>query len=254
MLNFKNKLAFVLGGSGLIGNMVINKLEKLGCKTLNLDIKKPIKLRYDYLKFNCTKIKEIRNYSQITNKYGVPDIFINCAYPKTKDWDKNNFEKVKFISLKENIEKQLITSSFLIKEVAEKNRKKKKKCSIILLNSIYGLVGQDKSIYKGTNVYENISYSITKGALSNLTKQMCSHYSKYGIRVNNVCPGGVLDLKSKKKSKIYNKLLKNYSRRCPMGRMATPEEIADPIIFLASDNANYISGISLIVDGGWTSI
>ena len=39
-----------------------------------------------------------------------------------------------------------------------------------------------------------------------------------------------------------------------MGRMATPEEIADPIIFLASDNANYISGISLIVDGGWTSI
>ena len=124
MLNIKNKLAFVLGGSGLIGNMVINKLEKLGCKTLNLDIKKPIKLRYDYLKFNWTKIKEIRNYSQITNKYGVPDIFINCAYPKTKDWDKNNFEKVKFISLKENIEKQLITSSFLIKEVAEKNRKK----------------------------------------------------------------------------------------------------------------------------------
>ena len=116
------------------------------------------------------------------------------------------------------------------------------------------MVGQDKSIYKGTNVYENISYSITKGALSNLTKQMCSHYSKYGIRVNNVCPGGVLDLKSKKKSKIYNKLLRNYSRRCPMGRMATPEEIADPIIFLASDNANYISGISLIVDGGWTSI
>ena len=90
-------------------------------------------------------------------------IFLLIAHiQKTKDWDKIIFEKVKFISLKENIEKQLITSSFLIKEVAEKNRKKKKKCSIILLNSIYGLVGQDKSIYKGTNVYENISYSITK--------------------------------------------------------------------------------------------
>ena len=43
------------------------------------------------------------------------------------------------------------------------------------------------------------------------------------IRINNVCPGGVLDMESKQKSKIYNKLLKNYSKRCPTGRMATPE-------------------------------
>ena len=56
MLNFKKKLAFVLGGSGLIGKSVIKKLEKLECRTLNLDIRKSKKSKYDYLKFDCTNI------------------------------------------------------------------------------------------------------------------------------------------------------------------------------------------------------
>ena len=141
----------------------------------------------------------------------------------------------------------------IIREVAEINKKRKKKCSIVLLGSIYGIVGQDINIYKGTKITENVTYSIIKGAIVNLTKQMCSYYSKFGIRVNNVCPGGVYD-EANKKYKSYNTFLKNYSKRCPIGRMAQPKEVADPIVFLASDNASYISGISLLIDGGWTSI
>ena len=95
-----------------------------------------------------------------------------------------------------------------------------------MLSSIYGLVGQDRDIYKGTDISENVSYSIIKGGIINLTKQMGSYYSKHNIRVNNVSPGGVYD-KSKKNNKKYQKLLRNYSNRCPMKRMAKPEEIAD---------------------------
>ena len=134
MLNFKKKLAFVLGGSGLIGKSVIKKLEKLECRTLNLDIRKSKKSKYDYLKFDCTNIKDIQNYSKIVNKYGVPDIFINCSYPKTKDWNKSSFKNIKFKSFKKNLEMQLTTSTYLVKEVAENSRKKKKKCSIVLLS------------------------------------------------------------------------------------------------------------------------
>ena len=254
MFNFSKKTAYVLGGSGLIGRAVISKLDKCGCKIVNLDIKKIKNSKHNFFKFDCTNKKIIQNYFKVVKKYGLPDVFINCSYPKTKDWNKNSFKEIKLKSVKDNLEKQLILSTFLVREVAEISRKKKKKCSIVLLSSIYGIVGQDTTIYKGTKITENLSYSIIKGAIINLTKQMCAYYTKFGIRVNNVCPGGVLDIKNKKKSKAYNKLLKNYSIRSPIGRMALPEEIADPIVFLASDDASYISGTNLVVDGGWTSI
>ena len=82
---------------------------------------------------------------------------------------------------------------------------------------------------------------------------MASYYSKKGIRINNVCPGGVID-KSKIKSKKYKTFIKNYSSRCPTGRLAEPSEIATSIVFLSSDNSSYITGTSLVVDGGWTAI
>ena len=157
-------------------------------------------------------------------------------------------------SLKKNVETQIVNSSYLVKNVAELNKRKKRKCNIILLGSIYGLVGQDNSIYFGTKIKENLAYSLAKGALVNLTRQMSSYYSRYGIRVNNVCPGGVYDKSISKSDISYKKLVKNYSQRSPIGRMASPEEIAGPIVFLASEQSSYISGTSLVVDGGWTAI
>ena len=233
MFNFFNKTAFVLGGSGLIGSKVIEKLLDLNCKIINLDIKKykPQKnINYNFSKFDCSQINYIKNYKKIIKKFGLPDIFINCSYPKTNDWKKNNFDNISYDSLKKNVEMQLVNQSFLIKEVAQQNKKSKKKCSIVLLSSIYGLVGQDISIYKNTKVSENLSYTITKGALINFTRQMSSFYTRFGIRTNCVCPGGVFDKSISKSNKFYKNLLFNYSKRSPIKRMAHPEEIANPII------------------------
>ena len=121
------------------------------------------------------------------------------------------------------------------------------------MSSIYGLVGQDLSIYKKTDMKENLTYSIIKGGLINFTKQMASYYSKKGIRINNVCPGGIID-KTKIKQKKYKNFLRNYSARVPIGRLANPDEIAKPILFLTSESSSYITGSSLVVDGGWTAI
>ncbi len=252
--NLKNRNAFVLGGSGLIGSEVINSLSLNGCKVINLDIKKCEKHKAKFIKFDVTKYNIKKQYSNVIKKFGLPDIFINCSYPRTSDWKNNSFSKIKINSLKKNIESHITYSSFLIKEVAEANKKKKKNCSIILLSSIYGLVGQDNFLYKGTDVEENMTYSIAKGAIINLTKQMASFYTRHGIRVNNICPGGVFDKKMFKNNAKYKRLVKNYSKRSPIGRMASAEEIAEPIVFLASDYSSYISGTSLVVDGGWTAI
>lgn len=249
------KTAFIIGGSGLIGSQVIKSLLKEKIKTINLDLKKRENSRNSeiFQKFDFKKKGYEKNLLKIIKKYGSPDIFINCSYPKTNDWEKNTFKKITNKSIETNIKINLITSCLSARLIAEECIKEKKKCSIILLSSIYGLVGQDLSIYKNTAIKENVTYSIIKGGLINFTKQMASYYSKKGIRINNICPGGVFD-KKKINQKSYKRFIKNYSSRVPIGRLANPDEIAKPIIFLSSENSSYITGSSLIVDGGWTTI
>ena len=104
------------------------------------------------------------------------------------------------------------------------------------------------------NLSPNMTYSVIKGGIISLSKQMASNYGKYKIRVNSVSPGGVIDKKLSSKSKSSKLFRSNYINRVPLARFAKPEEIAAPIIFLASDSASYITGINLLVDGGWTSI
>lgn len=255
----KNKKAFVLGGSGLIGNEVINKLlNQKKIKVINLDLKQRAVSKSQtnseiFVKFNSNGKNYEGKFLKLIKKYGPPDIFVNCSYPKTKDWSKNTFSQVKLKSIERNVNMNLVSTCYISRLVAEANLAIKKKCSIVMLSSIYGLVGQDLSIYQNTNIRENMTYSIIKSGIINFTKQMASYYSKKGIRINNVCPGGVID-KNKLKLKKYKNFIKNYSARCPMGRLANPEEIASSILFLLSDESSYITGTSLVVDGGWTII
>ena len=89
--------------------------------------------------------------------------------------------------------------------------------------------------------------------MANFTKQLASYYGSYGIRINSVVAGGVkghVKGSKKKQNKIF---LKNYCLKVPLKRLAKPEDIANPIIFLISNNSNYITGTNLIVDGGWSA-
>ena len=76
---------------------------------------------------------------------------------------------------------------------------------------------------------------------------------QYGIRANCICPGGVAGHIKGKKIKQNKKFLSKYKNRTPLGRLARAEEIAPAVGFLASDAATYITGITLMIDGGWTA-
>ena len=124
-------------------------------------------------------------------------------------------------------------------------RKKKVKGNIVQFSSIYGLIGQDPSLYKGTKIRENVSYAVIKGGIINLTRSMASYFGRYNIRVNTICPGGVYDSQN-------SKFLKNYSKLTPLGRMANKDEIIFPVIFLSSEASSYITGTTMLADGGFT--
>lgn len=256
--NFSNYNIYVLGGSGLIGEKVTELFINLNANVVVLDKKKNKYLnnfkKHNFVKFDISNIGNF-NFNNMFIKYGSPDIFVNTSYPRNKNWHNSSFEKLTLKNLKENIDIHLNSYTWTAKIFADEMRKKKIHGSIVLTSSIYGLKGQDMSIYEGTKMTENAIYPIIKSGIINYTRQMASIYGKYKIRVNCVCPGGLYGHDSGTRSIIQNKkFIKKYSIKTPLSRLGYAYEVANSIIFLSSCNSSYTTGINLIIDGGVSSI
>ena len=248
-LSLKHKKIIVLGGNGLIGSAISDLFYKNGAEVLVIDKKKSKQI---------AKVKQIvsdiSNYSkiektlnQIKKNHFIPDVFINCSYPKTPDWKNTNFKKVKYKYLKENIEIHLNSYIWFGKLFADLMKKNKINGSIIQLSSIYGFLGQDGLLYKNTEINESLVYPAIKGAIINSVRSMAAYYGPKKIRVNCISPGGIYD----GHSKLF---LKKYNDKTPMRRMCRADDIAYAALFLASDASSYITGTNLVVDGGVTII
>ena len=252
----KNKVAVITGGAGLIGKNIVIGMAQAGANVITGEInksegrklekvckKEKLKVTYHYL--DITKQDSIDKFiNHCIKNYGGIDVWVNCAYPRTRDWGER-FENVKLGSLRKNVDMHL-NGYFLCCQKAAEHMKSRKKGCIINFGSIYGVVGPKFSIYKNTKMTCPAAYSMIKGGVTNFTRYLATYYAPYNIRVNAVCPGGVFD-------KQNPKFVKEYSKNTPLGRMAKPEEIAGPVIFLASDAASYVTGHVLMVDGGWTA-
>jgi NAD(P)-dependent dehydrogenase (short-subunit alcohol dehydrogenase family) len=118
--------------------------------------------------------------------------------------------------------------------------------SIVNISSIYGVVGPDFGIYKGTEMINPPDYAFSKGGIINFTRYLATCYAPYGIRVNCLSPGGYYTGQPQP-------FLGNYERRTPLGRMARWNDLKGAAVFLASDASQYITGQNLAVDGGWTA-
>lgn len=260
MISFKNKKIIIVGGLGLIGKTTVKILLSLGGKVFCIDnqnLKKTNNFNnknFTYYKADISRPKNYKILKKIFIKCPDPDIYINCSYPRDKDFNENNFKQVNYKNYDKHIKKHLNSYVWLSKIVADKMAGKKKGGSIINLSSIYGLISQDLDLYENTPLKENMTYCIIKSGIIGHTKMLASYYGKFGIRANCVCPGGVIR-GDKFSNKIMNKnFKKKYFKKLAIKRFAYPIDVANAIIFLASDNSKYITGVALPVDGGFTSI
>ena len=146
-----DKTAFVVGGLGLIGKDVATAFAIAGAKVVVLDIDKEggenlsknmndNNYRIHFELFNSSEMKKIeKNFSDIITKYGCPDIFINCSYPRNNDWAKSSFQNIELESYRENVDIHMNSFVWLARMSAESMKKEKKNGSIIQLGSIYGI-------------------------------------------------------------------------------------------------------------------
>lgn len=261
---FKGKSAFVLGGAGLIGKEVSLEFSKLGAQVLILDkdkrnSEKIIKEMQKYNKnssflyFDCSDMEKLeQQLKEVISIKSVPHIFVNCSYPRTKDWTKSSFKKITLNSFRKNVDIHLNSYAWTAKFIADAMSKKKIKGSIVLMSSVYGLKVQDISMYEETNLDENMAYPPIKAAIIHLSKQMAAFYGSSGIRVNSVCPGGIEGPIAGKKDLQDKVFIKRYIDKTPLGRMTNPKEIANLTVFLSSDAASYITGQAIVIDGGFS--
>jgi NAD(P)-dependent dehydrogenase (short-subunit alcohol dehydrogenase family) len=134
--------------------------------------------------------------------------------------------------------------AFLVSKYALLYMIAEKKGAIINISSQLGFVG-----------FERFSaYCASKGAIIQLTKAMALEYSRYGIRINCVCPGAIDTAMVDRELALFEnpaELRRKIMEDHPIGRIGRPEEVAEAVLFLASERSSFIIGESLVVDGGY---
>jgi NAD(P)-dependent dehydrogenase (short-subunit alcohol dehydrogenase family) len=241
-----DKIIIVTGGSGLIGKEIVANIKLKGGYAINADIAVETNLKNGTVQMDITDDQSIiAGINHIMNMFGRIDGLVNNAYPRTKDWG-TKFEDIDPDSWRSNIDMQLnayfVCCQKILKIMASQGHG-----SIVNIASIYGVVGNDFTLYEDYGGTSPAAYSAIKGGVINFTRYLASYYGKKGIRINCVSPGGILD-------KQHPSFIEKYEKKVPIGRMGTPEDIAPSVSFLLSEDARYITGHNLIVDGGWTCI
>ncbi len=246
--SLEGKVVCLVGGTGLIGNAICDGLRKMGA-TVSVGCRHPelgteMQNRLFHEKIDLSDENSIRDFFRnVVSKNNKIDVLINCSWPK---YEYNNLSvgEIDSNAMLEDINTHLI-GYFNCTRYCFMEMKKAQKGSIINLGSIYGERVPDFRIYEDTEINNVPTYSIIKSGIHMMSKYFAVLAAKYNIRVNNISPGGVYNNHS-------SLFVKQYSDKVPMNRMAVPEDIVEPVLFLASDGSSYVTGQTLFVDGGFT--
>ena len=228
-MNLNGKVAVITGGSNGIGEAISNKLKELGAKVIIFDTKEP-KSTLEYYKVNITKDDEIKKAVSLIDKV---DILVNNAgiyfekyIEQTTDEDIDNMVDV-------NIKGTFKVTRNLIDKLKES------KGCIVNIASCLGLVPELTSPL----------YCTTKAGIVMFTKCLAQEYADLGVRVNCVLPGPILTELLEKSFKNEEQKIK-CANRIPIKRIGNPNEVANVVAFLSSEEASYVTGGIYTVDGG----
>ena len=119
--------------------------------------------------------------------------------------------------------------------------------SIVMLGSMYGLVGSYPDAYENVDVASPVAYHALKGGVLQMVRHLAVYWADDHIRVNALSPGPFPS------PKASDEMIEKLTAKSPMRRMGEPDELIGPLVFLASEASSYITGHNLVVDGGWTA-
>jgi NAD(P)-dependent dehydrogenase (short-subunit alcohol dehydrogenase family) len=255
------RVALVTGASGHLGRPMARILAAAGAHVI-LNGRDPDKLNAfageldaeglsaEPLAFDIRDERAIRvALERIANRHGRLDVVVNNAYSgRPLKWDAAEAED--FESAFGSGVEAAYTFAKAGLPLLEAAVRAEGSASLINIASMYGVVSADTRLYGETGFDSPPQYAAAKGALCQLTRYLACHLAPKRIRVNALAPGPFPRPEIQASHPDFADRLR---AKVPMGRLGNPEEIAGPLLFLASDASSFVTGAVLPVDGGWTA-
>jgi len=266
MFGLDGEVAIVTGALGKLGIFWIDALLGAGAAVFAIDLPEAgVPADFDKLQA-CSGRNRLRlERADITDRLtlericrhcqedlGTPSILVNNAGIDRPPAGSQTGYRLEDIPIEENLKILEVNTLglFLASQVFGSRMLNAGRGSIINVGSLYASVAPD------TRLYEHIesdppflkppAYGASKAAVVNLTRYLATLWAGHGVRVNTLSPGGVLGGQDEE-------FKRKFCDRVPLGRMATAQDLAGPLLFLASQASSYVTGTELVVDGGFTA-
>lgn len=247
-----DQVAIVTGGGQGLGREMALALSEVGANIViaarRTESAFSTKKEIESNNVKCRVIKtDIRNESdvismanQVMDEFGRIDILVNNA----GIWRGDDAEKVTSEDWREVIDVNL-TGAFIVSREVGKVMLERGKGSIINVSSMSGLI---------VNTPQNqCAYNASKGGLIMLTKSLATEWAKRGVRVNAICPGYMRTEMSEDRYQRKDPAIDRWFSMTPMGRSGMANELKGIVVFLASDTSSFVTGSTMLIDGGYTS-
>ncbi len=252
--SLENKTIWTVGGAGYLGSAVTEALDPLCQKSICIDLGdraaqlvREKKLTHTIpLSCDVTDTDQLQAFVDRTiAQHGVPDSVAYLVFASSKGKRLEELTKADFLHTFE----QALPPAFLFCRALAERMKPRGHGSIVLFGSMYGQVSPDVRIYDEPMKPNPVDFGPSKAALMHLMRYFAVHYGPAGIRFNCVTPG---PFPPPAVGESAPEFVEKLSRKTVLHRIGKNSEIVGPTLFLLTDSASFVTGHSLVVDGGWT--